>query len=236
MIEGLAVRVHEEAGRPLRADAERNRRRIIEAAARLFARKGLDASFDDVAREAGVGVGTVYRRFPDREQLLQALFEDRLESMIAVFERVATAEDAMAGLREFAERTVEQHVTDRGLKELIFGQAECAERISGVQARVIPIAEDLVARAKAQGALRPDVGLADVMMAVFMASSAGALTADTDPQQWRRQFAVIWAGLCVPSHASSEEAALPAEAMSFTQLTAAFNQGPEIGRAVAREL
>ena len=77
------------ADRPLRRDAERNRQRILAAAGELFTERGLGVTLDDIARHAGVGVGTVYRRFPDKEVLIDALFEQRLEAMCAIAERGA---------------------------------------------------------------------------------------------------------------------------------------------------
>ena len=214
--------------RPLRADAERNRQRILAAAARLFARDGLEAGFDEIAREAGVGVGTVYRRFPDREQLLRALFEERLEALIVLIEKADLAEDAAHGLHEVARQMVEHHVADRGLKELVFGQAECTQRMVGVRERVTPVLQRVLRRAQDAGRLRADIGLSDVMMAVFMAGSAGALTAQADPQQWRRQFALLWSSLCPP--APEGEPALPSRPLTVDQLTTAFNQGPQLNR------
>src|SRR3954470_22243281 len=72
--------------RPLRKDAERNRQRIMAAAGQLFAEVGLAASLDAVAERAGVGVGTVYRRFPDKESLIDALFEERIDAVVAIAE------------------------------------------------------------------------------------------------------------------------------------------------------
>ena len=77
------------AERPLRKDAERNRQRILAAAGELFAERGLGVTLDDIARHAGVGVGTVYRRYPDKEVLIDALFEQRIEALCAVAERGA---------------------------------------------------------------------------------------------------------------------------------------------------
>ena len=210
--------------RPLRADAERNRQRILEAAAKLFARAGLEAGFDEIAREAGVGVGTVYRRFPDRETLLQALFEDRLQALIALAEAAEAAEDPASGLREFAERVVEQHVADRALKELVFGQAEWTERMVSPRERVVPLVRRLLQRAQQEGRLRADIGVADLMLLVFMASSVGSLTMESDPQQWRRQFALLWGGLC------AHTPALPSHPLTDEQLTVAFTQGPQLSR------
>jgi AcrR family transcriptional regulator len=86
------------AGRPLRRDAARNRQRILRAAAEVFTEHGLQASLDDVARHAGVGVGTVYRRFPDKEALAEALFEERLAALVGLAEQALAEPDAWVGL------------------------------------------------------------------------------------------------------------------------------------------
>src|SRR3954471_19846352 len=88
----------ESLGRPLRADAERNRRRILAAAREVFARRGLDAGLDEIARHAGVGTGTVYRRFPDKNKLVEALFEERLDQVLACAQRAAEHPDPWEGL------------------------------------------------------------------------------------------------------------------------------------------
>src|ERR1700759_5745549 len=84
--------------RPLRRDAEHNRQRILEAASEVFNELGLEASLDEVARRAGVGVGTVYRRFPAKEDLIEALFVDRIESGATLAEEAAQAPDPWTGL------------------------------------------------------------------------------------------------------------------------------------------
>src|SRR3712207_57294 len=89
--------------RPLRRDAERNRARILDAARRLFTERGLAVSMDEIARCAGVGVGTVYRRFATREQLLDALLEDRFAQVLDMAERAAAQPDAWEGLVGFLE-------------------------------------------------------------------------------------------------------------------------------------
>ncbi|MFI7587525.1 TetR/AcrR family transcriptional regulator [Spongisporangium articulatum] len=209
------------AARPLRADAERNRRRILAAAAVVYARSGLEAGFDEIAREAGVGVGTVYRRFPHRDDLLLALFEAHLDAMVTLVEECEATRDAGAGLRRLIETLIENHVRDRGLKELMFSQADCAARMGEHQATIVPVLNRVIERAKQEGSLRPDVQLADVMLAVFMVTSAGSITADLAPEQWRRQFAVLWAGLS----GRADDAPLPSTPLSVEQLTVAFNQG-----------
>ena len=90
--------------RPLRADAERNRQRILAAAAALFAERGVDVSIDDIAAAAGVGIGTVYRRFPDREALIEALFEDKLARHGGDGHRRARDRGSLGGLRDLLPR------------------------------------------------------------------------------------------------------------------------------------
>src|ERR1700730_5924231 len=89
--------------RPLRRDAERNRQRILAAAAEVFTERGLDATLDDVARAAGVGVGTVYRRFPDKDSLVSELFRDRIDALVTVAEEACESADPWRGLVDFLE-------------------------------------------------------------------------------------------------------------------------------------
>ena len=94
---------HSRADRPLRRDAERNRQRILEAAREAFAHDGLSVTLDEIGRRAGVGVGTVYRRFPDKDQLIEALFEDRMNEFVALADECLGFEDAWDGLVHFLE-------------------------------------------------------------------------------------------------------------------------------------
>src|SRR3954466_6668321 len=105
---------------PLRADAERNRQRLLDAAGELFAEKGLCVGLDEIARHAGVGVATAYRRFPDKAQLVDALFEDHVEARPAVPPAGLEHDDPWQGLVHFMEGAVDLQVANRGLKELLF--------------------------------------------------------------------------------------------------------------------
>src|SRR5215475_1323676 len=91
------------APRPLRRDAERNRQLILRAASEVFTSRGLQASLDDVAQHAGVGVGTVYRRFPDKESLVEALFEERIQAIAALAEKALAEPDSWAAVVGFLE-------------------------------------------------------------------------------------------------------------------------------------
>jgi AcrR family transcriptional regulator len=184
--------------RPLRADAERNRRKLLDAAAELFARKGLAVGLDEIARHAGVGVGTAYRRFPDKGQLIDALFDDRLEQIAALAERCAQREDAFAGLVEFIEGNVQLQSTDRGLKELILGSPHAMARVEAARARIEPAVASLVARAQAAGQIRADVAHTDLAVVQFMLTAISDTTREVDPDVWRRPLRLVLDGLRTP--------------------------------------
>src|SRR3954465_13055053 len=141
--------------RPLRKDAELNRQRILAAAGELFAEAGLHVTLDAVAERAGVGVGTVYRRFPDKEALIDALFEDRIDAVGAIAGACSAIEDPWEALVAFFDRAVSLHGEDRALKELVFSAAHGRDRVARARARIKPQVGALVARAQAAGALRP---------------------------------------------------------------------------------
>lgn len=181
--------------RPLRADAERNRRKLLDAAADLFARKGLAVGLDEIARHAGVGVGTAYRRFPDKEQLIEALFEDRLEQIAALAERCAASADPWEGLVEFIEGNVELQSTDQGLKELIFGSPHLLSRVEAARDRILPAIEGLLERAREAGAVRPDLAETDLALLQFMLTAIADITRGADTEVWRRCLRVVLDGL-----------------------------------------
>jgi AcrR family transcriptional regulator len=186
------------SAKPLRADAERNRRKLLDAAAELFARKGLGVGLDEIARCAGVGVGTAYRRFPDKEQLITALFDDRLEQIASLAERCAAREDAYAGLVEFIEGNVELQSTDQGLKELILGSPHAIDRVRIARGRIEPAVESLVSRAQAAGQIRADVAHTDLALVQFMLTAISDIARDADPEAWRRALRLVLDGLRTP--------------------------------------
>jgi AcrR family transcriptional regulator len=184
--------------KPLRADAERNRRKLLDAAGELFARRGLAVGLDEIARHAGVGVGTAYRRFPDKEQLIEALFDDRIEQIASLAERCARRDDAYAGLVEFIEGNVQLQSTDRGLKELILGSPHAIARVQGARSRIEPAVASLVERAQAAGQIRADVGHTDVALVQFMLTAISDITREVDPDVWRRGLRLVLDGLRTP--------------------------------------
>jgi len=181
--------------RPLRRDAERNRQRILEAAGAAFAEDGLSVTLDEIARRAGVGVGTIYRRFPDKEQLIDALFETRMNEFAAEAEAALRADDAWTGLVCFLERATEQHACDRGFKEVALSGTHGLERVGRARELMFPLVSRLVARAQTEGSLRADVDPTDIPLLQIMLGSLSECARDVDPEAWRRYLGIITDGL-----------------------------------------
>jgi AcrR family transcriptional regulator len=181
--------------RPLRRDAERNRQRILEVAREAFAEDGLAVTLDEIARRAGLGVGTVYRRFPDKEQLIDALFEERIGEMVALGEEALRREDAWDGLVAFLEMATAAHADDRGLKEVALSGVHGLERVARARQRMFPLVSRLVERAQEQGTLRPDVQPTDLPLLQLMLGSLSECTRDVEPDVWRRFLGILTDGL-----------------------------------------
>jgi AcrR family transcriptional regulator len=182
------------AERPLRRDASLNRERVLAAARELFAERGLDVTMDEIARHAGVGVGTVYRRFRQREEIIEALFEQRMDDYLALADEALADPDPWRGLVEFLERGLVMQAADRGLKELLVdGHASPAG--ARVRERVLPMVERLVVRAQEAGALRPDVGTLDLPMVSLMLGQVIDFSEDIAPALWRRYLALLLDGM-----------------------------------------
>jgi len=193
------VNAHSEHGDsaapPLRKDAERNRLRILAAAGEVFAERGLEASLDDIAAHADVGVGTVYRRFPNKEALVEALFEQKIAAMIELAEQAAALPDATQALVDLIWTVAQMHARDLGLHQVVAGSTFGRDRVASVRARLSPITTGLVEEALAQGGLRADFDAADLPMIMLMAGSVAQHTRTTDPDMWRRYLRMLLDGI-----------------------------------------
>ncbi|WP_210491703.1 TetR/AcrR family transcriptional regulator [Patulibacter sp. SYSU D01012] len=181
--------------RPLRRDAERNRRRILDAAAALFAEKGLGVGLDEIAHRAEVGVGTVYRRFPDKDDLIDALFERKIDEMVALGEAALAQEDPWEGLRSFLEGALAAQARDRGLGDLLLGRPDGPSCVPRGRDRIEPLIVRLVARAQRAGALRADVEPTDLALVQVMVGAVADGTRDVAPDAWRRTLGLVLDGL-----------------------------------------
>ncbi len=202
--------------RPLRRDASRNRERILDAARELFAERGLEVTMDEIARHAGVGVATVYRRFPQRTQIIEALFEQRMDDYLALAETSLADPDPWHGLVEFFEQGLAMQAADRGLKELLVGHGHASESGARVRAQVLALAEQLVTRAQEAGALRPDVGARDLPIVSLMLGQVIDFSHAVAPDLWRRYLALLLDGLRNPGRP------LPLAPLEPAQLDAAI--------------
>ena len=201
--------------RPLRRDAEQNRLRILDAARATFAERGLEVSMDEIARRAGVGVGTVYRRFPDKEQLIEALFEQRLDELVEIATQAAELKDPWDALTQLLERLVAVQVEDRGLRDLMLSSAHAEQRVRRARARIAPVADEIVARAHASGRMRPDVLGTDLALVQFMLSSLADYTGEVEPEAWRRFLAIVLDGLRTRRSRPSELPGAPLDDAQF---------------------
>lgn len=217
-------------GRLLRADAERNRQRILAAAAELFTERGLEPSLDDVARHAGVGVGTVYRRFPDKASLADALFDERIDALVALAEQAQAEPDAWAALVSFLERSGEMLVSNRGLRQILMFAAEGHDRGICARDRMRPAIESLIERAQADGQVRADLRPTDVPMIEFMVAAAAEYAWQVRPTVWRRYLALILDALR-PASASGRP--LPEPELSPDEMAEVMHSNPLSRRRAA---
>jgi len=181
--------------RRLRRDAERNRQRILEAASDVFNERGLDVSLDEIARHAGVGVGTVYRRFQTKEELIEALFMDRLDAVAAIADEAYAASDPWRGLVSFMERMAEIMAGDLGLRQMLMYATYGRDLVAVARQRNEPLIGRLVQRAQAAGQLRADIQQTDIPFIVFILTEAAHLAYAANPGIWRRYLTLILDGM-----------------------------------------
>lgn len=184
-------------GRVLRADARRNREAVIAAAKKLFADQGLDAQMPDVAKAAKVGVGTVYRHFPTKDDLIAALAAERFERLAEKAREGIEAEDPWQGLCDFIRFSAEIQADDRGLCEVMGSRPEVMDA-SALAVGLDQLCDELVKRAQRSGELRKDLSWEDIPM---IACGLGRITQATmgpATGRWPRLVEIILDGLRAP--------------------------------------
>jgi AcrR family transcriptional regulator len=191
-----------------RADFVRNRQRVLDAAAEVFAERGLDATLNDVAARAECGIGTVYRHFANREALVEALFADRLNEIVALAEEANAMRDPWQSFLFFLERSMELQVLDRGLRGVLLHSEYGRKQVKEARDRIVPEVARLVDRAKTAGGLRADFDQLDVPMLINMIGSVADYAGEIEPGLWRRYLAFIVDGL-VDARSSTSPIASP---------------------------
>src|SRR4051794_23067648 len=190
--------------RPLRADARRNRERVVAAAREVFGEQGRDAQMDDVARRAAVGVGTVYRHFPTKEALLEALAVDAFERIVAQARECLEIADPWEALTETLWSGARILAADRALAEVMAEIPGPVPLGLETQLELTQTMTTLLQRAKDAGAVRPDLMLDDIPM-LMCGMGAATRKSHQCPDAWRRHMAIIIDGL----RATSASAPLP---------------------------
>jgi AcrR family transcriptional regulator len=193
----------------LRADAADNRRRILEAARAVFAERGIDAPLDEIARQAGVGNATLYRRFPTRDLLVAAVFEARVAEYADAATEALRAPDPWAGFCEFAQRVFAMQAADRGLSDVLTMTARTTERLEELREGAYNDFAELVRRAQAAGQLRADFVPEDFILLVLANQGVLRGTGEAAPLAWQRFLALVLDG-CRAKGAHSLPSSTPA--------------------------
>ena len=182
--------------RSMRADAIRNREAVIEAARALMATEGLDAQMDDIARAAGVGVGTVYRHFPTKDDLIFALAEHRFRRLAEFATEALAEEDPGPAFERFLYRGAELQATDRSLSEVMRDRPD-AMQSAAQEVGLLELVRKLLSRAQAAGAVRPDAVAEDVpmLMCGLGTSTPGCEGPFVTSTSWRRFLTIVVDGL-----------------------------------------
>jgi AcrR family transcriptional regulator len=178
-----------------RSDAQRNRARIVTAARSLFARLGVEASVDEITCAAGVGMGTLYRHFPTKEDLVDAVLEEAFDEYLGLARTALDEADAWVGLATFLERALAMHAANRGLKDVLEARTHGRERAAAMRRRLRPMLASLVARAQEQGSLRADFSADDLPLLLWGGDGVVACGAAASPEIWRRYLGFVLDGL-----------------------------------------
>lgn len=205
-----------------RRDARRNRELLLEAAHEVFTEQGLDAALDVIARRAGVGNATLYRHFPTRAALVDAVFRDSLTGTMDAGERARKAPDAWAGLTGYLEVVFGALAADRGSNDLMTTHLRGVDSLEAVHEHNRRTVDTLLTRLRDEGTVRADVTTEDVLFGL----------AALAPDAWRRPLALFLGGL----RAAPAAASLPAPALTAAELGEVLRElGPHRTRAGDRE-
>ncbi|MGF7236396.1 MAG: TetR/AcrR family transcriptional regulator [Frankia sp.] len=181
----------------MRRDAERNRSRILAAAGELFAEQGLDVGVDEIARRAGVGMGTLYRRFPNKDALVDAILQTVVEDSRSKAEEALATQLPAEALRWFVIQTVDVGVAgERSVRHVFLSNRLWTGRMHELMYdQVVPLMEQMFDNARAAGVIRADVDFTDVLVLVRALRGVIDVTDPVAPGTWHRHLQLIFDGL-----------------------------------------
>jgi AcrR family transcriptional regulator len=182
-------------GRALRRDAQRNREVIVAAARAAVAAEGVGVPVEEIARRAGIGMGTLYRHFAAKADLIDAVLEEAYEELLSAAEEALAVDDAWVGFRGFLERVFAMHAENRGLKDAIATQAGGRTRADAMRSRIRPLLRRMIERAQEQGTLRADFAPEDMPLIFWTGDRVIEATATVAPDYWRRYLGLLLDGL-----------------------------------------
>jgi len=185
----------EPAARALRRDARRNREQIVASARALFASGGVDVPVDEIARHAGVGVGTLYRHYPRKDDLVDAVLEEALDAYVALAHEAAADADAWTGLTAFFERALALHASNRALREVLVASEHGRARAQAARELARPLLSRIVERAQTDGRLRHDLTAEDITVLLWAVARVIETTGGVSRDLWRRYLSLILDGL-----------------------------------------
>lgn len=174
------------APRRLRADAARNQQRIIAAARELFADRGLEVTLDDVAERAGVGVGTVYRRFANKQELISEVFDQMVTELAGAVDVALHHPDPWLGLVDLFEYSCRHIATNRGFGEVVLELHDSMDRFTAMKDTIRPGMQAVITRAHAAGVLQPDIEAGDFFAMVNMVDAVACFARPINPDVWHR--------------------------------------------------
>lgn len=202
--------------RPLRADARRNRERVLEAAETLFAEEGLKVQIEQVAQRAGVGVGTVCRNFPTKQHLVDAVLTGMCESLLDGARSAVTEPDAGAAFAGFCSAMADFQVRHLAFAEEMAADMDLPSAAVAVKASLRQVVDELLARAQRCGAIRDDIGSGDLVMLFSGIAHAASIAGEGAPMLRQRYLAIMLDGL-----RPLDPTPLPGAPMGFAELQAA---------------
>ncbi|MFJ2889156.1 TetR/AcrR family transcriptional regulator [Streptomyces sp. NPDC087305] len=197
--------------RPLRADAERNRRLIMTTADRLFAQRRSVVPLNEIAREAGLGVGTVYRRFPDLQSLVDALFTERFTVFLHLATTSAAHEDPAEALRHYLLNAAQLRAGDHALEVIMANASVDTAPVAQTRDQLGRLVDTLAERAVTAGAVRKDFASADVYAYLYMIGAVADQTNEVAPDAWRRYAEVLMVGFGLTPSPAERGAAMTDE-------------------------